>query len=123
MEEGTFVVCAVIDGFVDVALSNWWYPACKWHRSVTPDSGAHYCKGCDKHVCVTIPRYVFNNCLIIFVLVCFFVCLSSYCLFLNLRFRVKANVFDGETNVVFVIFDGDMQYLIQKECPSLVVSV
>ncbi|GAU25322.1 hypothetical protein TSUD_375850 [Trifolium subterraneum] len=93
MEEGTFVVCAVIDGFADVALSNWWYPACKWHRSVTLDSGAHYCKGCDKHVCVTIPR-----------------------------FRGKANVFDGETNVVFVIFDGDMQYLIQKECPSLVVS-
>ncbi|GAU23972.1 hypothetical protein TSUD_327730 [Trifolium subterraneum] len=94
MEEGIFVVCVVIDGFVDVALSNWWYLACKWHRIATPDSGAHYCKGCDKHVYVTIPR-----------------------------FKVKANVFDGETNVVFVIFDGDMQYLIQKECPSLVVSV
>ncbi|GAU38390.1 hypothetical protein TSUD_147580 [Trifolium subterraneum] len=63
-------------------------------RIATPDSGAHYCKGFDKHVYVTIPR-----------------------------FRVKANVFDGETNFVFVIFDGDMQYLIQKECPSLVVSV
>ncbi|XP_045814710.1 uncharacterized protein LOC123921661 [Trifolium pratense] len=91
-DEGTFVVCAVIDGFADG--EKWWYPSCKCHRSVVADSGAFYCKGCDKHVYVTSPRY-----------------------------KVKANVFDGESFAVFVIFDGDMQYLIQKQCSALVVSV
>jgi hypothetical protein len=49
-------VSDVIDGLVDG--QEWWYPACKCHRSVTPDSGAYYCKGCVKHVFHMIPRFV-----------------------------------------------------------------
>jgi uncharacterized ParB-like nuclease family protein len=55
-EDGTLVVSDVIDGLVDG--QEWWYPACKCHRSVTPDSGAYYCKGCVKHVFHMIPRFV-----------------------------------------------------------------
>lgn len=47
-EDGTFIVYATVEGFVDG--EEWWYPACKCNRSVAPDSGAYYCKGCDKHV-------------------------------------------------------------------------
>ncbi|MCH93705.1 replication factor-A carboxy-terminal domain protein, partial [Trifolium medium] len=35
-EDGIFVVCAIVDGLVDG--EDWWYPACKCHRSVTRDS-------------------------------------------------------------------------------------
>ena len=54
-EDGTFVVYATVNGFVDG--DDWWYPACKCHRSVAPDSGAYYCKGCVKHVFQMVPRY------------------------------------------------------------------
>jgi hypothetical protein len=53
-EDGLFIVCATIDGLVDG--EDWWYPACKCHRSVTPDSGAYYCKDCVKHVFNMVPR-------------------------------------------------------------------
>lgn len=53
-EDGLFIVCATIDGLVDG--EDWWYPACKCHRSVTPDSGAYYCKDCVKHVFHMVPR-------------------------------------------------------------------
>jgi hypothetical protein len=59
-EEGTFVVSALIDSFVEG--ESWWYPACKCHRGVTADSGSFYCKGCVKHVNLMIPRYV--NCVL-----------------------------------------------------------
>jgi len=48
LENKTFIVYATVDGFVDG--EELWYPACKCHRSVAPDSGAYYCKGSDKHV-------------------------------------------------------------------------
>ncbi|GAU40429.1 hypothetical protein TSUD_397480 [Trifolium subterraneum] len=51
---GTFIVGAVIDGFVD--CEDLWYPTCRCHRSVSADSGAYYCKGCDKHVFSIVPR-------------------------------------------------------------------
>jgi hypothetical protein len=54
-EDGTFVVYATVNGFVDG--EDWWYPACKCHRSIAPDSGAYYCKGCVKHVFQMVPRY------------------------------------------------------------------
>jgi hypothetical protein len=54
-EDGAFVVFGVIDDLVEG--QEWWYPACKCHRSVTPDSGAYYCKGCVKHVFHMVPRY------------------------------------------------------------------
>jgi hypothetical protein len=56
-EDGTFVVYATVNGFVDG--EDWWYPACKCHRSVAPDSGAYYCKGCVKHVFQMVPRYYY----------------------------------------------------------------
>ncbi|MCI24142.1 replication factor A protein, partial [Trifolium medium] len=61
---------------------DWWYPACKCHKSVTPDSSAYYCSRCVKHVFQMIP---------------------SSC-----RFRVKLRVIDGTVDAVFVMFDGDM---------------
>jgi len=39
-EDGTFVVSVVVDGLVEG--QEWWYPDCKCHRSVTPDSRAYY---------------------------------------------------------------------------------
>lgn len=54
LEDGLFIVSATIDGLVDG--EDWWYPACKCHRSVTPDSGAYYCKDCVKHVFHMVPR-------------------------------------------------------------------
>jgi len=56
LEDGLFIVSATIDGLVDG--EDWWYPACKCHRSVTPDSGAYYCKDCVKHVFHMVPRYL-----------------------------------------------------------------
>jgi len=54
LEDGLFIVSATIDGLVDG--EDWWYPACKCHRNVTPDSGAYYCKDCFKHVFHMVPR-------------------------------------------------------------------
>lgn len=56
-EDGVFVVYATIGGLVE--NEDWWYPACKCHRSVYADSGAFYCNGCAKHVFQMIPRYWF----------------------------------------------------------------
>lgn len=53
-DDGTFVVFATIEGLVEG--EDWWYPACRCHRSVTADSGAYYCKGCVKHVFHMVPR-------------------------------------------------------------------
>ncbi|AES99245.1 replication factor A protein 1 [Medicago truncatula] len=88
-EDGVFVVYATIGGLVD--HEDWWYPACKCHRSVSADSGAFYCKGCAKHVFQMVPR-----------------------------FRVKVNVSDATNVGVFVVFDGDMQNLLNTPCSSLV---
>lgn len=54
VEDGIYVVCAVVEGLVEG--EDWWYPARRCHRSVTPDSGAYYCKGCVKHVFHMVPR-------------------------------------------------------------------
>jgi len=35
-EDGTFIVFATIIGVV--IGKDWWYPACKFHKSVAPDS-------------------------------------------------------------------------------------
>jgi hypothetical protein len=42
-----------VEGLVEG--EDWWYPARRCHRSVTPDSGAYYCKGCVKHVFHMVP--------------------------------------------------------------------
>ncbi|GAU50496.1 hypothetical protein TSUD_242390 [Trifolium subterraneum] len=68
----------------------WWYGACLCHRAVAFDTGVLYCKGCDKHVFVCSPRY-----------------------------RVKVNVSDGSTCASFVMYDDDIQYLIEKQCSTL----
>lgn len=117
-EDGVFVVYATIGGLVD--HEDWWYPACKCHRNVSPDSGAFYCKGCAKHVFQMVPRYCF--CWIVFVCSSTLNCLSSCSLFvLSLfRFRVKVNVSDATNVGVFVVFDGDMQNLLNTPCSSLV---
>jgi hypothetical protein len=53
-DDGIYIVSGVIDSFVEG--EEWWYPACKCHRSVTPDSGAYYCKSCVKHIFEMVPR-------------------------------------------------------------------
>jgi hypothetical protein len=50
---GTFIVSATIIGVVPG--EDWWYPACKCHKSVTADSGSYYCGRCVKHVFQMIP--------------------------------------------------------------------
>jgi hypothetical protein len=69
----------------------WWYTACKCHRAVMPDSGAYYCSGCGKHVFQVVPR-----------------------------FKVKIHVSDGENVGVFVLFDSDMSYIMEKSCAYFV---
>ncbi|XP_039688630.1 uncharacterized protein [Medicago truncatula] len=88
-EDGTFVVYATFNGFVDG--EDCWYPACKCHRSVAPDSEAYYCKGCVKNVFQMVPRY-----------------------------RVKINVSDATSVAVFVMFAGDVQNILNLSCSSLV---
>jgi hypothetical protein len=56
VEDGSFVVSVVVSGLAEG--EEWWYPACKCHRIVAPDSGAYYCKGCVKHVFQMVPRYL-----------------------------------------------------------------
>ncbi|KAK2413753.1 replication protein A 70 kDa DNA-binding subunit C [Trifolium repens] len=90
LEEGSVaVVCAEIVRVVDG--SDWWYPACKCHRSVVADSGSYFCSVCDRHVFQVVPR-----------------------------FRVKVEVTDGGSCVVFVIFDSEMAYLMEKSCAYFV---
>jgi hypothetical protein len=36
------------------------------------------------------------------------------------RYKVKLRVGDGDGNVVFVVFDGDMHNLLGKQCSDLV---
>jgi hypothetical protein len=57
VDNSTFIVCATIIGVV--SGEDWWYPACKCHKSVTADSGSYYCERCVKHVFQMIPRYWF----------------------------------------------------------------
>ncbi|WJX79155.1 hypothetical protein P8452_62302 [Trifolium repens] len=54
-EGGVSVVCAEVVRFVDD--SDWWYPACKCHRSVVADSGSYFCSSCDRHVFQVVPRF------------------------------------------------------------------
>ena len=54
VEDRIYVLFAVVEGLVEG--EDWWYPACRCHRSVTPDSGAYYCKRCVKHVFHMVPR-------------------------------------------------------------------
>jgi hypothetical protein len=51
---GVSVVCAEVVGVVDG--SDWWYLACKCHRSVLADSGSYFCSPCDRHVFQVVPR-------------------------------------------------------------------
>ncbi|MCI17725.1 replication factor-A carboxy-terminal domain protein, partial [Trifolium medium] len=77
--------------FLLVEGEDWWYPACKCHRSVVPDSGECFCNGCSKHVFHIVPR-----------------------------FKVKVEVSDGDAASVFVIFDSDMSYIMEKSCADFV---
>ncbi|KAK2388831.1 replication protein A 70 kDa DNA-binding subunit C [Trifolium repens] len=86
---GVVVVFAEVVGVVQG--QDWWYPACRCHKSVSPDSGAYYCSSCNKHVFQVIPR-----------------------------FRVKLAVTDGKSNAVFVLFDSDMSYIMEKSCSFFV---
>ncbi|CAJ2664707.1 replication protein A 70 kDa DNA-binding subunit A-like [Trifolium pratense] len=88
-EDGIFIVLAVVTDLVDG--QDWWYPACRCHKSVIADSGAYYCKGCVKHVFHMVPR-----------------------------FKVKFNVCDDTGDTIFVVFDTDMYSLIGKQCSDLV---
>jgi hypothetical protein len=56
-ESGTFGVCGEVVRIVDG--QDWWYPACKCHKSVVPDAGSYFCSSCGRHVFHVIPRLVF----------------------------------------------------------------
>jgi hypothetical protein len=86
---GIFVVFAEVVRVVPG--QDWWYPACRCHKSVSPDSGAYYCSSCNKHVFQVIPR-----------------------------FRVKLEVSDGKSTGVFALFDSDMSYIMEKSCSFFV---
>jgi hypothetical protein len=58
-QSGMYAVCAEVVRIIDG--QDWWYPACKCHRSVLPNSGAYFCSGCDKHMFQVIPRYVVSS--------------------------------------------------------------
>ncbi|CAJ2673126.1 unnamed protein product [Trifolium pratense] len=88
-EDGIFAIYGVLSGIVQG--EDWWYPACKCHRAVIPDSGAYYCNGCSKHVFQIVPR-----------------------------FKVKVEISDGGSTCVFVIFDSDMSYIMEKSCAHFV---
>ncbi|KAK2397209.1 replication protein A 70 kDa DNA-binding subunit C [Trifolium repens] len=81
-EDGVFTVYGVVSGIVQE--QEWWYPACKCHKSVVPDSGAYFCNGCGKHV-----------------------------------FQI-VEVSDGGSTCVFVIFDSDMSYILERSCAHFV---
>jgi hypothetical protein len=53
-DSGVFGVCAEVVRIVDG--HDWWYHACKCHKSVVPDSGSYFCSSCDRHVFHVIPR-------------------------------------------------------------------
>lgn len=89
VEDGIFIVFGTCNGVVNG--EDWWYPACKCHRSVTPDSRAYYCKACVKYVFDIVPR-----------------------------FKVKIHVGDGKNDAIFLLFDTDIQYLIGKQCVTLI---
>jgi hypothetical protein len=86
---GVFVVYAEVVRVVHG--QDWWYPACKCHKGVTPDSGAYFCSACNKHVFQVVPR-----------------------------FRVKLEVSDGKSTLLFVLFDSDMSYIMEKSCAFFV---
>ncbi|CAJ2638179.1 unnamed protein product [Trifolium pratense] len=88
-ESGIFVVCAEVVRVVNG--HDWWYPACKCHKAVVPDSGSYFCSSCDRHVFHVIPR-----------------------------FRVRFEVTDGKDTCVFAIFDSDMSYMMEKSCAFFV---
>ncbi|XP_045799478.1 replication protein A 70 kDa DNA-binding subunit-like [Trifolium pratense] len=90
-EDGIYVVSGVVGGLLEG--EDWWYASCKCHKGLSADSGAYYCKKCDKHVFKMVPR-----------------------------FRVKLVVNDGTAEGVFVVFDGDMSSLVGKCCPDLVAA-
>ncbi|KAK7255525.1 hypothetical protein RIF29_28938 [Crotalaria pallida] len=87
-EEGVFVVFATIAHVIDD--DNWWYPACKCHKSVTADNGMYYCSACRKHVFFVIPR-----------------------------FKVKFEALDDSDVANLVMFDYDVAYLLKKTCSEL----
>ncbi|KAK2447592.1 replication protein A 70 kDa DNA-binding subunit C [Trifolium repens] len=84
-QHGVFAVCAEIVRIVDG--KEWWYPTCKCHKSVVPDSGAYFCSGCDRHVFQVIPR-----------------------------FKIQIEVTVCQATAMFVLFDSDMSYMIEKSC-------
>jgi hypothetical protein len=126
-DEGLYVVGGVVDGFVEGA--DWWYPACKCHRSVSPDSGSYYCNGCVGHVFQVIPRWIcFSPVYCYICLVAFLSQNSTFCGFaislqLMCRFKVEVKVSGDESDAIFVLFDNDISFLLSKSCAMLVASV
>lgn len=74
-DDGVIVVCAKVLGFVSGV--DWWYPACRCHRAVTPDSGLYYCGGCYRHVMQVVPRLV-DKCFILYCIQFNVVCFTCH---------------------------------------------
>ncbi|KAK7255455.1 hypothetical protein RIF29_28865 [Crotalaria pallida] len=90
--KGVFVVFATIAHVIHD--DNWWYPACKCHKSVTADNDMYYCSACRKHVFSVIPR-----------------------------FRVKFEALDDSGVANLVMFDYDVAYLLKKTCSELLAGL
>ncbi|XP_025670233.1 uncharacterized protein [Arachis hypogaea] len=68
----------------------WWYSACVCGRSVQAESGIYFCQFCNIHVTNVTPR-----------------------------FRVKMLVEDSTGLSIFVLFDREASYLLNKTCAQL----
>ncbi|XLT32284.1 hypothetical protein HN873_063576 [Arachis hypogaea] len=68
----------------------WWYSSCVCGRSVQAESGIYFCQFCNIHVTNVTPR-----------------------------FRVKMLVEDSTGLSIFVLFDREASYLLNKTCAQL----
>ncbi|QHO23734.1 uncharacterized protein DS421_12g366110 [Arachis hypogaea] len=68
----------------------WWYSACVCGRGVQAESGIYFCQFCNIHVTNVTPR-----------------------------FRVKVLVEDSTGVCIFVLFDHEASYLLNKTCAQL----
>ncbi|CAJ2661813.1 unnamed protein product [Trifolium pratense] len=55
LEDGPFIVSAVIDGLVEG--EDWWFPSCRCSKRLIPNAGFYYCRSCSKHVFHVVPRF------------------------------------------------------------------
>ncbi|RYQ96379.1 hypothetical protein Ahy_B08g092117 [Arachis hypogaea] len=95
----TFVVLAKIAEIVEDGP--WWYSACVCGRGVQVESGIYFCQFFNIHVTNMTTRPVFM------------------CILKKSKFRVKVLVEDSTGVFIFVLFDREASYLLNKTCAHL----